>query len=602
VLSLFWAVQAASAATASFIDQTWNESGYVVVGDTVLHQITGAAVNKPVTYDWTYNGVFQGNFSAGTTNGSGTFSLGGGIAGGLEGFWIIKWYVNGVAVSPTISFQIAASVPSATEQNVTRGGTNIINGETIKYTVSSGFKTAPVTYDWSVNGASGTQGQTGVAAGTTDANGAYIFQGVVQAGLEGNWTVRYYVGGVPSNQLAFQVQLPVSCTGVQVSPSWMGNVTTVSTFKTVQVTGVPNSVSSVKLLGWNETQNIAQATNTTISLNTAGTVRSTWQGTIATGTSLGSYGVAAQVTGPGGTFSCTTKPGYYGVVDDANLPPPPGLTSCNSLAGTWIDDTNTTFTLTQSGGNITGSATPANNACGTHPTYSVTGTVAQNNQISLTASNPNPATLCAINYHNPVQVTALTISTANACTNGSGTASSYYNGVLVFGPSPTTFTSTAIVPTGEQSQAMGWDTNGYSTQQRFKGVLTSPANGAKFGGRIVKEAGQSFSDGCNNMTGTQYLTPVTNNTLNSTWNVQLDNSYQDDMIGYSPSVTRYYQTYALNGAGSCSLTGNQLMSIRVGAITYSQYATNSVSVTVNPSSLSVTRGNATGTKNPYPVQ
>jgi hypothetical protein len=115
---------------------------------------------------------------------------------------MITLRVNQVVINPTLSFQIAASVPSVTVQDQTRSGTNFLEGDTIKVTVTSGFKSAPVTYNLSVNGVP--QG-TGISAGTTDGTGTYTSTGTLGSGLDGNWIETWFVGGVATAQVSFRV-------------------------------------------------------------------------------------------------------------------------------------------------------------------------------------------------------------------------------------------------------------------------------------------------------------------------------------------------------------------------------------------------------------
>src|SRR5260370_41763023 len=80
---------------------------------------------------------------------------------------------------------------------------------------------------------------------------------------------------------------------------------------------------------------------------------------------------------------------------------------------------------------------------------------------------------------------------------------------------------------GETSQLRNafspWDTTGYSTEARFKGVLAALSNGTKFAGRQVQETPQSLIDGCNQITGTgDRVVPVTAADINGLWNMQND--------------------------------------------------------------------------------
>lgn len=117
----------------------------------------------------------------------------------------------------------------------------------------------------------------------------------------------------------------------------------------------------------------------------------------------------------------------------------------------------------------------------------------------------------------------------------------------------------------------------------------------------MQETAQSLSDGCNQITGAgDKVVPVTAADISGLWYVQNDGTYGDDLIGYSPAVLRYYQTYA--GSGNCSLQLQQAMQINADNNGWQTYATNSMTISVQPSQVSVTRGGATATKNPYPVQ
>ena len=82
-------------------------------------------------------------------------------------------------------------------------------GDTEQVTLTSGFKSAPVTFNWAV-GSNGGNNVPGPSPGATDTSGNYTFSAEVGPGLNGNWTETWFVGGVPAAQTSFSVvSLPV---------------------------------------------------------------------------------------------------------------------------------------------------------------------------------------------------------------------------------------------------------------------------------------------------------------------------------------------------------------------------------------------------------
>jgi hypothetical protein len=93
--------------------------------------------------------------------------------------------------------------------------------------------------------------------------------------------------------------------------------------------------------------------------------------------------------------------------------------------------------------------------------------------------------------------------------------------------------------------------------------------------------------------------PADSSSFASIWYVATDNTYQWDLMGYGPAVVRYYQ---INAGGACALSATQMMSINAGGTSPVQYASHPVVFTVAPTSISVTRGNASAGAKTYPNQ
>jgi hypothetical protein len=172
-------------------------------------------------------------------------------------------------------------------------------------------------------------------------------------------------------------------------------------------------------------------------------------------------------------------------------------------------------------------------------------------------------------------------------------------------------------PASETSSFQSWggpNTNtGLTTNAFYTGQLVAaPNTSPPFSGRVVKEVGAGAVDGCYNnlpaaLAASVRIKAINNGSLMSAWNVQLDNSYGPDEMGYGAAVARYYQQYVV---GACTLAINQMMQISTDSV-YQTYQTNSVAFTVNPGSYSVQRNTnqpasvASGslaTKSPWPNQ
>jgi hypothetical protein len=131
-------------------------------------------------------------------------------------------------------------------------------------------------------------------------------------------------------------------------------------------------------------------------------------------------------------------------------------------------------------------------------------------------------------------------------------------------------------------------------------------NSPPFSGRNVKEVGSNVADGCYNnlnaaLAASVRIKPIANSSLASNWNIQLDNSYGPDEMGYGPAITRFYQQYV----GECMMTINQMMQISTDSA-YRTYQTNTVVFKVTPGSYSVQRDNnqpaSLASKSPWPIQ
>ena len=118
----------------------------------------------------------------------------------------------------------------------------------------------------------------------------------------------------------------------------------------------------------------------------------------------------------------------------------------------------------------------------------------------------------------------------------------------------------------------------------------------------MRETAISITDGCHSLVLDPRDGPrlVTSADVNGVWNIISDGSYADDLIGYGPATARFYQNL-LPSNGSCSLSLQQGMQINI-TNGFQSYATNSVTLLIKPTSVTVTRAGITATKDPYPVQ
>jgi hypothetical protein len=524
---------------------------------------------------------------------------------GTKYYWQqIKDQSNATSNWQQIAGSVTVNPPSASVQLTVTGenGTVFQIGDT--FTVSiTGRPYQAVTV--SQNG-----GPISGPVGYTDGQGNWSISGTWGAGDVGAYTQTWYVAGVAAIPgLAFQVVTSLLQCTTGLTQRYLNSYqqSGVGTFVQLTVQGVSATsgvtVAGVDILVWNETQSAANAT--VISASPSG---SNWVATLVLpsqfSTNLGSSTVAARVRGSNQRTLMCPNPAFFAILKQAGFPPAAPRTSCSTLGGTWTDATAgspaLTWTLTQSGTAIAGQVVREPfSGCPSVTWQNVSGSGPTNGNFTVNASNPD---LPGSGSCTATQQFTETLSTSNSvCDQATGT---YYNpGTGASGP--VSWSSSPAIPTGETSQLRNasspWDTNGYSTEARFKGVLAALSNGTTFSGRQVRETAQSLNDGCNQITGTaDSVFPVTSTDISASWYLQNDGTYGDDLIGYGPAIARYYQTYA--GSGNCSLQLQQGMQINVDSSGWQTYATNSVTIAVQPTQISVTRNGTTATKAPYPVQ
>jgi VCBS repeat protein len=448
---------------------------------------------------------------------------------------------------------------------------------------------------------------TAVARSTaSDSSGNYSF--LVPAG--GTYTVTPSLAGytfspgfqtfsnVFTNQTAPTIMESNSSAGSQnsslscgvIAPEYLGAVAEGATSLIAIVNGLSSNVKNVQFLVYNETDDIntAQIFPGSIPINLSSRT------SIGTNnlTQNGGYTVVAKLSGQDGWAYCTDR-AYFTITSD--LPAAQPRIACNGLAGTWNDSTSATWTLTQSGTSVSGSATSSLGGCGS-ATWQASGTYNGNGVFSLTASNPVDPEACG---SVPNISETITIS-GQGCNSGAGTFSNSD------GYSTTTsWSSTASIPSSETSTFKEWDTHGYSTEARFSAIVSNPSSGEQFGGRLVREQGTA-NDGCWDSTSAiSQNTEVDgqSNTSAGAWAIQSNNSYGDDMIGYDPGTVLYYQQHRakLGLAMPCMLTAQQQMQIQSANGNWSMYQTNPIVVMVSSSSVVVVRNGISSDVLEYPI-
>lgn len=94
-----------SAQTVQLINLVRPTATDFYVGENWILNVSGGA-NLPVTISATHNGTPLGTTPLGNTNGSGVFSLSGSMSTAEVGSWVETVYVNGIAATPTLVFDV----------------------------------------------------------------------------------------------------------------------------------------------------------------------------------------------------------------------------------------------------------------------------------------------------------------------------------------------------------------------------------------------------------------------------------------------------------------------------------------------------------------
>jgi hypothetical protein len=446
--------------------------------------------------------------------------------------------------------------------------------------------------------------------GSTGAGGSFTLTGVEAYNNIGNWTETWYVGGAAASPtLVFTVgpapgDATLYCSAM--TPPYIGTYDESDPpghfTVTAGGTALP-SITGANFLIWNDTQSWSAA-DSLPGNNFSGQWAESFSSASFDGI-LGSYAVLAQLNDANNNKLLCPIPAFFAVTNRAGFPPSKTQTSCNGAAALWNESSNPTaiWSLNQNANSLSGTVSVDDN-CGGYISYSATGTYLSGNSFSVTASGPSPSTFtCGGQPYDAassvVEQWGLNLS---VCNTGTASWTSYFpdgdNGT-----GTNSISSSAQLPASESSAYNAFDTHGFSSEARFTGALAAPTSGSygvgeRYGGRAVQESAASITDGCNDATGSAYVNPVTSQDLQSSWYLAADGSYGDDLIGYGPAAARYYQTVA----GNCSLQVTQLMLINTGSGNSAQYAQNAITVALTPTTVSVTRQNATGSKNPFPVQ
>lgn len=136
----------------------------------------------------------------------------------------------------------------------------------------------------------------------------------------------------------------------------------------------------------------------------------------------------------------------------------------------------------------------------------------------------------------------------------------------------TTQTLTYLIPTGESSTAVGWNST-YPTAHEYNATLVGP-NSANFAGRWVYEGnGGGCCDSCywpGSVIPEQTAMPMPPYGY-ARWLVNSNNTYGIDAIGWLPDAIQYYRD---NQRAPCSVDSSQIMHIERPGTYPQEYQTN----------------------------
>jgi hypothetical protein len=238
-----------------------------------------------------------------------------------------------------------------------------------------------------------------------------------------------------------------------------------------------------------------------------------------------------------------------------NNPVPVTDISNQASVNVWKDSYGYSWTLTSSGGDVSGSVSVPNPGCSTI-TYTVSGSISPSSQTDGTegytsftwnASSPSPSSSCG-DFSPPIPFTY----TGTIQNDGNDYANASWSDDDGSG-SATVSKSPSDIPASETTNAVGFSTGEYASLGQFRQTLNATSGSTDiFQGRQVSEYtgfGTSY-DNCW-YTGSPYakVTAVTG----SEWNVgyySVDppditsvNEWVDDYIGFIPDAVTWYQSY-----------------------------------------------------------
>ena len=309
---------------------------------------------------------------------------------------------------------------------------------------------------------------------------------------------------------------------------------------------------------------------------------------------LGTYKVTPRLNGK--TYC---EAAYINNINTALAPNSGAAASCDDVTGAWTDSNGIQWTLSQRGDNsVSGSAHttafPVNGGTCPANTYrTVTGTVAPATGVFTNIATSNPDFTSAQctngvtwNYVNFSE--SGTLGGMGTCVSASGTAKSPYYPEGI----PFTWARTATLPDGETSAfANQWVTSaGLSTVGLFTGTLTSSA-GLSFGGRSVNETdAQPGTDSC-----WFALSAIKRQggvgSAGAPWNVEDNNTYFYDSIGWRADAVAFYQEQGSPANGvSCANIIYQQMNISTDSGTVPYGSANVLVLQIDHDSVTSTRG------------
>jgi hypothetical protein len=261
----------------------------------------------------------------------------------------------------------------------------------------------------------------------------------------------------------------------------------------------------------------------------------------------------------------------YSGVDGCTPGPCANATPCRHCTGNWSDKYGDTWNITSSlvTNSVTGTLSVSNPGCPTI-VFQVSGSIAPTGgsypftpgttSATLHGTNPNPSSECG--GYIPVNVTVTEQIRNDGCDIAAGTSQN----------DDGSFTDTAFsmakipdLPTGESTQAVGWNAT-YQTVQQFRQTLQGDAQRPFDGRQVTEVPGSDKQDNCFyqgaadngysqfGVTGGwwivgRYATPP---------NYFLTNEWVDDYVGMTSDLVTFYRQ---NGRAPCDSYAQQLMNM-----------------------------------------